>query len=79
MVKDSKIKANKKIHNIRGNQQCPAVDGATPVYFPHPTDCGKFYECSNGEKLEQECALGLHFNPNKNVCDWPLVAGCAQL
>ncbi|KAJ3659894.1 hypothetical protein Zmor_011556 [Zophobas morio] len=56
---------------------CPARDGAQPTYIPHD-DCTKFYECSNGEPYLFDCPAGLHFNPDKNVCDWPQDAGCRR-
>ncbi|MBC9911129.1 carbohydrate-binding module family 14 protein [Chitinophaga varians] len=44
--------------------------------YPHPSDCTKFYRCSNGMLYELECPPGLHFNPAMQVCDWPQDAGC---
>ncbi|CAH1370514.1 hypothetical protein MTP99_012090 [Tenebrio molitor] len=58
-----------------GHRRCPPRDGAYPVYIPH-RDCTKFYECSNGTPYLFDCPAGLHFNPRKNVCDWPWRAGC---
>lgn len=40
-------------------------------YYNHETSCERFYQCSNGEKIELTCYAGLHFNPNINVCDYP--------
>ncbi|KAJ8925530.1 hypothetical protein NQ315_009369 [Exocentrus adspersus] len=56
-------------------KDCPAVDGAQPVYIPLP-DCTQFCQCSNGLPWLHKCPDGLHFNPTLNVCDWPANAGC---
>ncbi|RZC36625.1 CBM 14 domain containing protein [Asbolus verrucosus] len=61
--------------SVQGGPSCPPVDGADPVYIPHE-DCTKFYECSNGIPYLFDCPDELHFNPSKNVCDWPWRAGC---
>nr|QDA39872.1 chitinase 4 [Phenacoccus solenopsis] len=43
----------------------------------HPTDCSKYLVCSFGSyKQEQSCANGLHFNEERNMCDWPQNANC---
>ncbi|CAH2219011.1 jg23008, partial [Pararge aegeria aegeria] len=33
--------------------------------LPHETDCGRFYYCVFGEKVERNCPAGLHFDPQK--------------
>jgi len=48
----------------------------TSTYFPNTCHCTKFFECSNGKFVSFNCPDGLHFNPRKNVCDWPYRAGC---
>lgn len=45
-------------------------------YLPHPTDCTKFFECSNGVPYPFDCNPGLHFNQKLNICDWPHSARC---
>ncbi|KPI96666.1 putative chitinase 3 [Papilio xuthus] len=44
--------------------------------LPHESDCTKFYYCVYGEKVLRQCALGLHFNPSTQNCDWPEDAEC---
>jgi len=51
--------------------QC--VDGD---YYSNETDCGAFYQCSNGELIEQRCPGVLYFNPELNVCDYPENVEC---
>ncbi|XP_015903802.2 peritrophin-1-like [Parasteatoda tepidariorum] len=56
--------------------ECPKKNGRFSVYFPHPTDCTMFYQCDHGMAYPHNCKGGLHFNPKKNVCDWPQNANC---
>lgn len=39
----------------------------------------KIYRCISGELSKQYCAGGLHWNRNKNICDWPASAQCKDL
>ncbi|XP_076269041.1 uncharacterized protein LOC143201702 isoform X2 [Rhynchophorus ferrugineus] len=57
------------------SSQCPAEDGQYPVYIPL-ADCTKFCQCSNGRAYQHDCQPNQHFNPVKNVCDYPEDAGC---
>lgn len=59
-------------------QRCNAnVAHVTAVHLAH-RDCKKFYTCKERSNVicEFDCPAGLHFNRNKNVCDWPWSAGC---
>lgn len=47
---------------------CPEHDPANPVYLPDSEDCGFYYECSNGEPVENNCPPDLEFSPSKHVC-----------
>lgn len=40
-------------------------------YFPHETDCSKYYWCVQGQPLLQECRAGTIWDPSYNVCNWP--------
>lgn len=64
------------VFNYSFTPACPAVDGIDPVYFPHESDCGKYYQCSMGEAVELTCPSGLYFNATSNVCDYPSTSGC---
>ena len=56
---------------------CPLTDPLDyTVLLPHPTDCSKFFSCSNGNPIELDCPAGLHFNDELKVCDWPQNANC---
>lgn len=62
----------------------PVVQGDTEVecpvgsedYFPHPTDCTKFYRCANEMRTEFTCKPGTHYHVDKHICDWPDNAQC---
>lgn len=58
--------------------QCPEVyDPSHQVYFPHGTDCSRYYICTyEGTKLEQRCPAGLHWSAQNNYCDHPDRAQC---
>ncbi|XP_053686231.1 keratin-associated protein 10-3-like [Sabethes cyaneus] len=55
--------------------RCPATNPLQPVLLPH-TDCSRFYKCHNGRACPYNCPAGLHFNRDKNACDWPNQACC---
>lgn len=47
-------------------------------YVPDPLNCNAYYRCILGELRKQYCAGGLHWNRNRNVCDWPSEAKCKE-
>uniref|UniRef100_A0A2A4JGS2 Chitin-binding type-2 domain-containing protein n=1 Tax=Heliothis virescens TaxID=7102 RepID=A0A2A4JGS2_HELVI len=55
---------------------CAHVNG-TAALAPHPHDCRLFYYCSSVLRpICRRCPLGLHFNPELQVCDWPNNVNC---
>lgn len=60
-------------------QEPPVTD--TPVhencvagitYFPSLTDCTRYYQCNSlNQAVQVQCPIGLEFNPNTLLCDWP--------
>lgn len=65
-------------YNCHVDRRCDAnVAQVTAVHHPH-RDCKKFYTCKERSNVicEFDCPAGLHFNRNKNVCDWAWAAGC---
>ncbi|KAM0734389.1 hypothetical protein ACS0PU_011860 [Formica fusca] len=68
--------------------QCPVTICPYPEKYatnlPHENDCTKFYKCSWGVPVLQDCPLmnpdnqkeRLHYNRRLQVCDWPWQAGC---
>ena len=39
--------------------------------------CESFTQCVNGKKTLKNCYEGLHWNREKETCDWPAAAGCS--
>ena len=46
---------------------CPP---GSEAYFPHLTDCSKFFHCHDGLPREKRCPAGLRWNQDKRECDW---------
>jgi hypothetical protein len=58
---------------------CPETDPLDhSVLLPHPTDCSKFFICSNGVPIEVWCPPGLYFNNELKVCDLPENVKCVN-
>jgi hypothetical protein len=55
---------------------CPPVGDNTLTYLPNPDDCSKFYQCINGYPVPMDCAPGLYFCTEKEVCDWSWDTDC---
>jgi hypothetical protein len=56
---------------------CPSLDPLNyTVLLQNPTNCSKFFSCSNGVPIELYCPAGLHFNDKLKVCDWPQNVNC---
>jgi len=56
---------NDESSNPEENICGPGVD-----FLAHPTDCTKYFQCSNGEAFERKCPDPLYWNPEIKVCDW---------
>ncbi|CAH4031990.1 unnamed protein product [Pieris brassicae] len=54
---------------------CPC-DHSIRLLLPHESDCARFYECDQGERVLKECAYGNHFNAKLQICEHPSKAGC---
>ncbi|XP_018575826.1 peritrophin-1 [Anoplophora glabripennis] len=55
---------------------CPEEnENSTATYFPHETECGKFYECHNGEAALLDCAPGSYWDARLNVCNTDVNCG----
>lgn len=49
---------------------CPEEnENSKATYYPHETECGKFYECHNGELALLECPPQTYWDTRLNVCD----------
>lgn len=51
-----------------GDSYCPRQNGVYPS--PDPSECDTFYSCLNGVGSLQQCADGLHFDPDIGTCVW---------
>jgi hypothetical protein len=59
-------------NSVNKPSSCPPVDDPNnPVFLPDLSDCRKYYVCSNGSKMERECADGRLWNPKEDWCDVP--------
>ncbi|XP_005178873.1 uncharacterized protein LOC101896627 isoform X4 [Musca domestica] len=69
----SEATAEVHVHSTQGAKadrsqvKCPS--GASGLY-PHPYDCTKFLQCSNGITYIQDCGPGTGFDSNLKVCDY---------
>eukprot|EP00095_Tigriopus_kingsejongensis_P001305 snap_masked-scaffold967_size75526-processed-gene-0.2 protein:Tk01305 transcript:snap_masked-scaffold967_size75526-processed-gene-0.2-mRNA-1 annotation:"hypothetical protein AaeL_AAEL009580" len=51
-----------------GDGNCPRQNGVYPS--PIESECDRFYSCLNGVGSSQQCAEGLHFDPEIGTCVW---------
>lgn len=59
-----------------GERCSPSPYADHPLYMEHPNNCTKFLACGNGFWYEMECPARLHYNAERQVCDWPSEAHC---
>ena len=45
-------------------------------FYPHATDCQKYYQCNHGSPVEHTCGAGLLWNDNLKACDWAANVSC---
>ncbi|CAG9760168.1 unnamed protein product [Ceutorhynchus assimilis] len=48
------------------------------MFAPHATDCTMYMQCLWGKYEVFQCAPGLYWNSEMNICDWPKGAHCQQ-
>ena len=59
--------------------KCSESNGAGfyDVFFPHESDCGKFYQCGKGRIMSEfECPGGTMWNQEAKHCDWARNVRC---
>lgn len=50
--------------------RCPSNENPlTPTHLAHPSDCTKFFKCSQGYAFELNCPNGQHWNRGYSYCD----------
>ncbi|XP_050462451.1 uncharacterized protein LOC126857261 [Cataglyphis hispanica] len=57
---------------------CPPPGSTEKARIAHPMVCNKYYECINGEKVEQKCSNGMEFDYIREVCDWFWIVKCIR-
>lgn len=58
-------------------QNCPYPDPLDhSVLFPDQTNCSRYFICSNGKPIQQNCPAGLYFNDHWKVCDHAYNVNC---
>lgn len=55
---------------------CPEFNQHETVHLPHPFSCNKYLTCLSKSVLEQSCPGELHWNIEKNMCDYKDDAKC---
>lgn len=55
------------------SEKCPRLNG----FFAHPDEsiCHVYYNCLDGNAIENKCANGLHFDELTGTCVWPNTIG----
>ena len=56
--------------------ECPENSNDDATYFASPTDCTKYYICVHNEPVQMSCPLGLWFDDQLDVCNYPEVVNC---
>ncbi|KAJ8942591.1 hypothetical protein NQ318_006221 [Aromia moschata] len=51
------------------------IDPDDPLYLPHETECGQFYECHAGTPVLFQCPEGTYFDVTWNVCNFNVDCG----
>lgn len=57
---------------------CPDFNQHETVHVPHPYSCNKYLTCLSKSVLLQACPANLHWNIEKNMCDYPDDAKCVD-
>lgn len=47
-------------------------------FYPHETDCSKFYQCGHGKPMLRSCLGGTVWDIDRNICNWPQDANRAE-
>ncbi|XP_023310095.1 probable chitinase 10 [Anoplophora glabripennis] len=58
--------------------QCPYPSDEI-TFYPHPTECNKYYECYQGHRYLMSCPSGLYWNEKENACDYRENVNCDRV
>lgn len=61
-----------------GGAGSPPVCQPDQQYYPHE-DCRKFWQCSNGVAVEQDCALGTAWDQSLLTCNHQALVNCPDI
>uniref|UniRef100_A0A4Y0BV85 Chitin-binding type-2 domain-containing protein n=1 Tax=Anopheles funestus TaxID=62324 RepID=A0A4Y0BV85_ANOFN len=71
---DSRASAPNWLSIVPNHWMCAGHNA--PVFFPHDTDCSRYYECVCEDAYEYVCAKGLRFNSQTLHCDQAEQVAC---
>lgn len=40
-------------------------------FYPHQTDCAKYYQCGHGKPMLRSCTAGTVWDIDRSICNWP--------
>ncbi|XP_077514608.1 endochitinase-like isoform X2 [Amblyomma americanum] len=49
----------------------PDCSDYTWDFYPHETDCSKYYQCGHGKPMLRSCNSGTVWDIDRNICNWP--------
>lgn len=55
---------------------CPIVDTKVITFIDSKIYCGTYYICYHSKPIRQECIKDLHWNGQKQKCDYPYNVNC---
>lgn len=62
---------------VQSNNPTVFVCSRANFYFaPHPTNCQKYFICSNGQIHEHQCGYGVHWDHIQSQCEFAERAKC---
>lgn len=65
------------LSKLAKNDEITCPSDASGLY-PHPHDCTKFLQCSNGATYIQDCGPGTAFDSVRLLCDYKHKAKCCS-
>ncbi|XP_037817731.1 uncharacterized protein LOC119607724 isoform X1 [Lucilia sericata] len=67
----------RQVQNSASNNEITCPSDAAGLY-PHPLDCTKFLQCSNGATYIQDCGPGTAFDSARLICDYKHKVKCCS-
>ncbi|XP_071524806.1 peritrophin-44-like [Panulirus ornatus] len=60
------------------SDQCPNIDGSSPVFFANPSNCASYCECSDGRAYYFLCPEDTLYDEKDFVCNWAERVDCGS-